>query len=195
MLTRKDSGNRTTARYRTVEQARRRWLCTLVAFLLIVSLPLAVGATGPAPKPSTTGPKPPGKPQSAAAAKLGPQVSGAIIAVPGSGGDACVANALPANDDGSTDLVPISFTANLFGTSYSQLYVNNNGNVTFDQSLPNYAVPALGDEQRHRRALFADVDTRGTSLPTTYGAGTYNGHPTFCVDWVNVGYYSVTMTS
>jgi hypothetical protein len=47
------------------------------------------------------------------------------------------ANFLPANDDSSTGLVPIGFTANFFGQSYSGLFVNNNGNVTFDSALPD----------------------------------------------------------
>ena len=38
---------------------------------------------------------------------------------------------LAANDDGSTGLVDIGFTVNFFGSNYNQLYVNNNGNVTF----------------------------------------------------------------
>jgi len=42
------------------------------------------------------------------------------------------ANTLPPNDDGSTGLVSLGFSFNFFGTTYTQLYVNNNGNVTFD---------------------------------------------------------------
>ena len=40
-------------------------------------------------------------------------------------------NNLPANDDGSTGLVNIGFNLNFFGSNFNQLYVNNNGNVTF----------------------------------------------------------------
>jgi hypothetical protein len=36
-------------------------------------------------------------------------------------------NTLPANDDGSSGLVGIGFGANFFGTSYNQVFVNNNG--------------------------------------------------------------------
>ena len=35
-------------------------------------------------------------------------------------------NTLPANDDGSTGLVPIGFDINLGGNTTNQLYVNNN---------------------------------------------------------------------
>ena len=39
---------------------------------------------------------------------------------------------LDANDDGSTPLVPLPFTMNFLSNSESALFVNNNGNVTFD---------------------------------------------------------------
>jgi hypothetical protein len=44
-------------------------------------------------------------------------------------------NTLPANDDGSTSLVALGFSANYFGTTYTQAFVNNNGNVTFTTPL------------------------------------------------------------
>src|SRR5438034_4753400 len=40
----------------------------------------------------------------------------------------CGATPLLANDDGSSPSTPIGFTINFFGTSYSSLFVNNNGN-------------------------------------------------------------------
>ncbi|MHC4433633.1 MAG: nidogen-like domain-containing protein, partial [Planctomycetota bacterium] len=91
---------------------------------------------------------------------------------------------LAANDDGSTGLVDIGFEINFYGTIYSQLYVNNNGNVTFDSPMgtftpwgltTNIGTPILAP-------FFADVDTHGT--------GTVDGRPAFGVNWVNVGYYS-----
>ncbi|MFX8778279.1 hypothetical protein ABTM50_20815, partial [Acinetobacter baumannii] len=45
---------------------------------------------------------------------------------------------LPANDDGSSDLVALGFDANFFGVTRSALYVNNNGNVTFDRSMSTF---------------------------------------------------------
>src|SRR5262249_31366002 len=53
------------------------------------------------------------------------------------------ANTLPANDDGSTGAVALGFTLNFFGTAYSTLYVNNNGNVTFGGPLSTYTPYAL----------------------------------------------------
>ncbi len=45
---------------------------------------------------------------------------------------------LAADDDNSTGLVPIGFTINFFGTDYTDLFVNNNGNVTFDDPLETF---------------------------------------------------------
>src|SRR6516162_5841169 len=35
-------------------------------------------------------------------------------------------------------LVPIGFTVNFYGASFGSLYVNNNGNVTFDSPLSEF---------------------------------------------------------
>ncbi|MDP4954321.1 MAG: hypothetical protein NWQ53_11810, partial [Flavobacteriales bacterium] len=39
---------------------------------------------------------------------------------------------LPANDDGSTGQINIPFDFLLYGITYNSLYINNNGNVSFD---------------------------------------------------------------
>jgi Nidogen-like len=101
----------------------------------------------------------------------------------------CTANSLDANDDGSTDLVDLPFTVNFFGNSYSSLYINNNGNVTFNDSLSVYTPFDITASTPPMIApFFADVDTRGTGT-VTYGTTTFNGFPTFCVNWNAVGYY------
>jgi hypothetical protein len=104
--------------------------------------------------------------------------------------DGCNVNNIPANDDGSTGLVTLPFTLDFFGTNYSQLYVNNNGNVTFDAPQITYTPYSLLSTTHVIIApFFADVDTRSGPL-TTYGSTTYSGHPTFCVNWLGVGYFS-----
>lgn len=100
----------------------------------------------------------------------------------------CKTNSLPRNDDGSSLAVTLPFILNFFGQDQSTLYVNNNGNVTFDSPLSTYTpfnltgntgIPMIAP-------FFADVDTRNLgSLQTTYGS---QGN-TFCVNWVDVGYY------
>ena len=100
------------------------------------------------------------------------------------------ASTLPANDDGSTGLVPLGFTADFFGTNYTSVYVNNNGNVTFDLQLGTFTPFDLTSTNRVIIApFFADVDTRAGNV-VTYGAGTVNGRPAFGVNWPQVGCYS-----
>lgn len=103
-------------------------------------------------------------------------------------------NTLARNDDGSTGLVSLGFTANFFGIQNTQAYVNNNGNITFDSPLGAFTPFDLNSTNRQIIApFFADVDTRGTSngsLPVTYGIGTVDGRAAFGVNWLNVGYFS-----
>ena len=101
-------------------------------------------------------------------------------------------NTLPANDDYSTDLVNPGFTANFFGQTFDQLYVNNNGNLTFGSSLFTYTPFGLTNTHTDIIApFFADVDTRGTgSGLVKYGTGTVDGHKAFGVDYPDVGYFS-----
>jgi hypothetical protein len=103
----------------------------------------------------------------------------------------CSTNSLPANDDGSTEEVALGFTANFEGESYTKLYVNNNGNVTFGKSLSQFTPQSIGSLGVPIIAPFwADVDTRVGSALTTYGTTSFEGHPAFCVDWDGVGYFS-----
>ncbi|MDQ2713560.1 MAG: VPLPA-CTERM sorting domain-containing protein [Chloroflexota bacterium] len=117
----------------------------------------------------------------------------AIVRLMRHGRDACRANSLGPNDDGSSPAVTLPFTANFFGVTYNSLYVNNNGNVSFDMPLSDYTPYPLASTQHVMIApFFADVDTRAASSGvTTYGSGIYQGHATFCVDWVNVGYFAL----
>ncbi len=99
-------------------------------------------------------------------------------------------NTLPPNDDGSTGLVSIGFTVNFFGVTRTQLYVNNNGNVTFDEALAAFTPFDLTSTGREIIApFFADVDTRSAGDPVTYGPGTFNGRTAFGVNWINVDYF------
>lgn len=99
-------------------------------------------------------------------------------------------NTLAGNDDGWTGPVDLGFTANFFGVDYSQVYVNNNGNVTFDSGMSTYTPFNLITTGRPIIApFFADVDTR-TGNEVTYGQGTADGRDAFGVNWIDVGYYS-----
>lgn len=107
-----------------------------------------------------------------------------------------LSNSLAANDDGSTGLVALNIDGaggiNLFGVTATQLYVNNNGNVTFTAPLGTFTPSAFSTFGSPIIApFFADVDTRGAgSALMTYGNATYNGRAAFVVDWLGVGYYA-----
>lgn len=103
-------------------------------------------------------------------------------------------SSIPANDDGSAvGAVALPFTANFFGTSYSELYVNNNGNVTFNAPLGVYTPSGVAGGYSGLPIIspfFADVDTRGPlSDIVRYGNGTYQGRTAFGVEWIDVGYF------
>jgi hypothetical protein len=99
---------------------------------------------------------------------------------------------LARNDDGSTALVNTGFTFNLFGLTQNQLFVNNNGNVTFTNSLVTFTPdPIAGSNLAILAPFWADVDTRNAlSGITAYGTGTLGGRNAFAVNWFDVGYYS-----
>jgi hypothetical protein len=98
---------------------------------------------------------------------------------------------LARNDDLSTGLVNIGFTVNFYGLTETQLFVNNNGNVTFDAALGTFTPFPLTTTSRQIIApFFADVDTRSAGDPVTYGTGLVNGRNAFGVNWVNVDYFS-----
>jgi hypothetical protein len=99
---------------------------------------------------------------------------------------------LDPNDDGYTDQVPIGFPINLFGTTWADCYINNNGNVTFEAPegaytpfpLRNLGFPIIAP-------FWADVDTSNpASEPVRYGSGTVGGKTAFGVNWKNVGYFN-----
>ena len=100
---------------------------------------------------------------------------------------------LERNDDGSTAKVPIGFLMNFFGSSNTTLYVNNNGDVTFDSPQSDYTPKNLaGIGVKVIAPFWADVDTRSPNSDVVkYGSGVVNGQDAFGVDWVNVGYYAV----
>ncbi len=126
----------------------------------------------------------------------------AIVSVPSAGStDTCRDTTLARNDDGSTGAIALPFVMNFFGVNYGQVYVNNNGNLTFTGPMSTYTpFPIQTTATPIIAPFFADVDTRGAlSSPVTYsglpagqsyGWGTFGGRPTFCANWVNVGYYS-----
>lgn len=97
---------------------------------------------------------------------------------------------LPANDDNFSSFINLPFNLNFFGTTFNGLYVNNNGNVTFDAPLSAYTPFDLTSTGRQIIApFFADVDTRFHGNAVTWGTGTADGFPAFGVNWIDVDYF------
>jgi hypothetical protein len=105
-------------------------------------------------------------------------------------------SSIPASDDGVTGAVNLGFTINVFGNSYSSLYISNNGNVTFGgpiagpvSAFTSFGLAFVG--LRMFAPYFADVDTRNAgSAIVRYGTDTVNGRAAFGVEWPGVGYYN-----
>lgn len=110
------------------------------------------------------------------------------------------------NDDGSTgaiDITPVfgDQGLNFFGQSYTHIFINNNGNITFDWPLSSYTPSQIGAGSVPIIAPFwADVDTRGgTALVTPGGNSTGSNlvyydldveNGVLTVTWDDVGYYA-----
>lgn len=102
-------------------------------------------------------------------------------------------NQLPDNDDHSTGFIDLgsifSDGMDFYGTNYTGLYLNNNGNVTFKYPMSTYTpynlIGATGNPII--APFFADVDTRGTG-DVYYDLDTTNN--IFTATWDAVGYYS-----
>ena len=101
----------------------------------------------------------------------------------------CTASNLGHIDDSpSAGPINLGFTINFFGVNRSQVFVNNNGNVTFGAANTGFTPFQLSSSTFPIiAAFFADVDTSNAgSGVTSYGTTTFNGHAAFCVNWVHV---------
>lgn len=86
--------------------------------------------------------------------------------------------------------VSIGFNTNFYGTAYGSIYINTNGNITFDAPLSSKPFPLVAGFSQIIAPFFADVDTRNpASGVVTFGAGVFDGYPAFGVNWNNVGYF------
>ena len=110
------------------------------------------------------------------------------------------------NDDDSTDAIDITsvFGAqglNFFGQSHTRIYINNNGNITFNGTLSSYTPSQIGSGSDPIIAPFwADVDTRAGAAATTPGGNSEGSNLLYydldaengvlTVTWDDVGYYN-----
>jgi hypothetical protein len=93
------------------------------------------------------------------------------------------------NDDGFRGPINFGYTlSNFFGQSYTQFFLNNNGNITFGNGLAAFT-PAgpQGASQPVIAPFFADVDTRGALSGLVY-YNTSIPNETI-ITWDHVGYF------
>ncbi|MEY2527684.1 MAG: hypothetical protein QOE73_2455, partial [Verrucomicrobiota bacterium] len=122
---------------------------------------------------------------------------GLISGLPGESGFGTLA--LPAGDDNSSGKIPFTSVfgtlpsglagLDFFGTYYTGLFINNNGNVTFGDAYSAYTPSTIsaGVNNPIIAPFWADVDTRGA------GAVYYYLDPTdgvMTITWDHVGYYN-----
>jgi Secretion system C-terminal sorting domain len=101
-------------------------------------------------------------------------------------------NVLPPNDDGSSTAIALPFTFSLFGDTYTEVYVNNNGNISFDNPYTIFISSPFPSSNFVMLAPFwADVDTRGDDGQGLNGGQVvYRVTPTaLYVNWMGVGYF------
>ncbi len=92
------------------------------------------------------------------------------------------------NDDHSTSAIAIPFQFNFFGQLHDSIYINNNGNISFDGPYGTFTAASFPSNQYKMIAPFwSDVDTRDSASGLVY----YKITPTYIViRWDSVGYYS-----
>jgi hypothetical protein len=101
-------------------------------------------------------------------------------------------NTVPRQDDNFVGPVNIGFNVNYNAQSWSQLFVNQNGNVTFGAGLSEFTPFSLTGNTGlpdHRRVLRG----RGHAQPAVGGDDLRHGHAdgraAFGVNWDGVGYF------
>ncbi|NLE39942.1 MAG: hypothetical protein GX621_18135, partial [Pirellulaceae bacterium] len=97
---------------------------------------------------------------------------------------------MPPNDDESSSLLDIGFELNFYGNTYTQMYVNNNGNITFDYPLYDFTPEGFPQDMPIIAPFWGDVDTTaGGEVRVAYGTSA-RGNAVVQIDWIDVGYFA-----
>lgn len=118
---------------------------------------------------------------------------GSIIVTTDGGNAANAGNPTGRNDDGFSGPIALNFSTpfSFFGNTYTALYANNNGNVTFGGGNLNYTPSDIepgGAAMPVISPFFADVDTRLAPSGVMYLNQTVANQT--IVTWDQVGYYN-----
>jgi Bacterial Ig-like domain (group 2)/Nidogen-like len=93
----------------------------------------------------------------------------------------------PANDDGSIGPINLGFNFDLYGTNYTQCYINNNGNISFGAAQGGYSSTGFPSTTPMVAGFWADMDTRNALSGTVkYKVEAHR----IIVTFPGVGYYN-----
>lgn len=94
--------------------------------------------------------------------------------------------AMNPNDDGSSGLITLPFNFCFYGSTQTNMYINNNGNISFGDQYTSFSSNPFPDASFVMIAPFwSDVDTRGSGQIWFKVTSSY-----IIVRWQDVGYYS-----
>ncbi|HEX5054850.1 MAG TPA: nidogen-like domain-containing protein [Planctomycetota bacterium] len=109
----------------------------------------------------------------------------------GGSGQANPADPCQFNDDDSSGSIPLQFPFNLFGTIYNDVYINNNGNISFGSPFATFTASGFPVNGFPMVAPFwGDVDS-GSTINNNGGTVWFRSEAhRFIVIWDHVGYYN-----
>ncbi len=112
---------------------------------------------------------------------------GSPLVMTGGGNDANIGGTR--NDDGFSGPIDLGFSVDFFGTTYSQFWANNNGNISFTGGISAFTPTGpQGASSPIISPFFADVDTRNPLSGLMY---LRNDIPDqIIVTWDQVGYFN-----
>jgi phage tail-like protein len=114
---------------------------------------------------------------------------GPIVVTTGGGNSANVGDPTGKNDDGFCGPLPLGFSFTFFGNTYTEYWINNNGNISFGGGISEYTPTGpQGALQPIISPYFADVDTRGALCGVVHLRTDIPDQ--IIVTWDQVGYFS-----
>jgi len=102
------------------------------------------------------------------------------------------------NDDLSSALLDLGFSFEFYGNTYTQFYLNNNGNITFENPLSQFSPQGFPRSTPIIAPFWADVDTRPDGLGNAGGEVWWStgiserDNPYVQIDWIDVGHFRRT---
>lgn len=113
---------------------------------------------------------------------------GDVVVMTGGGNANGAGDPTGRNDDGFSGPKNLGFTLNFFGTNQTQYWVNNNGNISFNNGISAFTPSGpTGASQPIISPFFADVDTRSSLSGVTHLRTNIANE--IIVTWDQVGYF------